>query len=186
MRPIARSRSPNRTPYGYRKDQRYFADNVFREIDRPGEWYLDRRAERSIGFRQGVNPGNGGLRVSVLAEPFVVLENVSHVMLLGLTIQEGRGDGIHMQGGTNCLIAGCTLRRLGGDAVVVRSGRHHGIFGWAMTRWAAARSACMAEIARPSRRGTLCRELHGVGRLAAETDVHAGRATGRLRQPSGP
>ena len=43
-RPPARSRW--RRPYsqyGYRKDQRYFAVNVFCELDRPGEWYLDRR-----------------------------------------------------------------------------------------------------------------------------------------------
>jgi hypothetical protein len=29
--------------YGYRKNQRYYAVNVLRELDQPGEWYLDRR-----------------------------------------------------------------------------------------------------------------------------------------------
>jgi hypothetical protein len=37
-----------------------------------------------------------------------------------------------MSGGTGGLVAGCTLRRLGGDAVVVRGGHGHGIFGCAM------------------------------------------------------
>jgi hypothetical protein len=68
----------------------------------------------------------------VLAEPFVVMENVEHVVLLGLTFQEGRGDAVHVRGGAECLVAGCTLRQLGGDGVVIEGGRHHGIFGCAM------------------------------------------------------
>ena len=120
--------------YGYRKDQRYYAVNVFRELDQPGEWYLDRRTGKVYWLPpNGVNPGKAACVLSVLAEPFVVMENASHVVLLGLTMQEGRGDGIHVQGGTNCLIASCTLRRLGGDAVIIEGGHHHGVFGSVMT-----------------------------------------------------
>jgi hypothetical protein len=53
-------------------------------------------------------------------------------MLLGLTLQEGRGDGIHIRGGANCLAAGCTVRQLGGDAIVIEGGQNHGIFGCTM------------------------------------------------------
>ncbi|MCX6927994.1 MAG: right-handed parallel beta-helix repeat-containing protein, partial [Verrucomicrobia bacterium] len=116
--------------YGYRKDQRYYAVNVFRELDQPGEWYLDRRAGRIFWLPpKGIDPGETTCVLSVLTEPFVVMKNVNHVLLVGLTLQESRGDGIQIQGGTNCLVARCTLRRLGGDAVTIEGGHHHGVFG---------------------------------------------------------
>jgi hypothetical protein len=68
----------------------------------------------------------------VFDQPFVAMDGAEHVLLLGLTLQEGRGDGIHIRGGADCLIAGCTIRRLGGDAIVVEGGQHHGIFGCTM------------------------------------------------------
>lgn len=116
--------------YGYRKDQRYYAVNVLRELDRPGEWYLDRRSGR-IYWLPPANLERAGANtvLSLCEDPLVTLDNVSHVILLGLTFQEGRGDGIQVQGGANCLVAGCTLRRFGGDAAVVQGGHQHGVFG---------------------------------------------------------
>ncbi|MHB8952342.1 MAG: right-handed parallel beta-helix repeat-containing protein [Pirellulaceae bacterium] len=119
--------------YGYRKGQRYRAVNVLRELDSPGEWYLDRRS----GMLYWLPPeGDAALQatatVSVFARPFVRLENTEHVILAGLVIEDGRGDGIHVRGGSHCVIAGCTLRRLGGDAIVVQGGRQHMVFGCTM------------------------------------------------------
>jgi len=122
--------SPPYSNYGYRKDQRYYAVNVFRELDHPGEWYLDRRT----GMIYWLPPEGprGETVLSVFDEPFIALNEVEHVTLLGLTLQEGRGDGIHIRGGSDCLLAGCTMRRFGGDAIVVRGGKHHSLFGCMM------------------------------------------------------
>ncbi len=119
--------------YGYRKGQRYRAVNVLRELDRAGEWYLDRRS----GMLYWLPPAGDGwtqsvATVSVMVRPFVRLENVEHVILAGLVIEDGRGDGIHVHGGASCVVAGCTLRRLGGDAVVVQGGQRHTVFGCTM------------------------------------------------------
>ncbi|MHC4520787.1 MAG: right-handed parallel beta-helix repeat-containing protein, partial [Planctomycetota bacterium] len=119
--------------YGYRKDQRYFAVNVLRELDRPGEWYLDRRTSVAYWLPpHDVDLATGATVLSVFKDPHVVMENVEHVIFQGFTFQDSRGDGIHIQGGANNLIAGCTFRRLGGDAVNVKGGRHHGVFGCTM------------------------------------------------------
>jgi Right handed beta helix region len=116
--------------YGYRRDQRYYAVNVLRELDRPGEWYLDRSGGKIYWLPpEGSNSAKDATVLSVCEQPFFVLENVSHVLLLGLTLQEGRGDAIHVHGGGDCLVAGCTLQRFGGDALVIQGGRHHGVFG---------------------------------------------------------
>ncbi len=119
--------------YGYRQGQRYRAVNVLCELDRPGEWYLDRRN----GMLYWLPPEGDGWKhaaatVSVLARPFVQLENAEHVILAGLVIEDGRGDGIHVRGGADCVLAGCTLRRLGGDGIVVQGGQRHTVFGCTM------------------------------------------------------
>jgi len=119
--------------YGYRKDQRYYAANLFREIDSPGEWYLDRRTGVLYWLPpQGVEASKAETILSVADRPFITMTDVSHVTILGLTFQEARGDGIHIRGGANCLVAGSTIQRLGGDAIVVEGGQRHGVFGCTM------------------------------------------------------
>ena len=125
--------SPPYSHYGYRNDQRYYAVNVFGELDHPGEWYLDRRTGMIYWLPPvGIEGQKAETVLSVFDEPFIVLSEVEHVTLLGLTLQEGRGDGIHIRGGADCLVAGCTVRRFGGDAIVVRGGKRHSIFGCMM------------------------------------------------------
>jgi len=125
--------SPPYSNYGYRKDQRYYAVNVFRELDRPGEWYLSRQSGVIYWLPpDGIEWSKAQTILSVFDQPFVAMSEVEHVMFLGLTLQEGRGDGIHIRGGADCLVAGCTIRQFGGDAIVVEGGQHHGVFGCTM------------------------------------------------------
>jgi len=125
--------APPYSQYGYRKGQRYYAVNLFRELDQPSEWYLDRRTGLVYWLPpDGVDPAKATSTLSVLAKPFLAMEGVEHVVLLGLSFQDGRGDGIEVKGGSDCRVAGCTLRRLGGDAIVVAGGLRHGIFGCTM------------------------------------------------------
>ncbi len=56
-RVIALSAKPEHT-YGYRKGQWYYAYNLLSELDRPGEWYLD----RADGHPLFLAAGAGGAR----------------------------------------------------------------------------------------------------------------------------
>jgi hypothetical protein len=47
-------------------------------------------------------------------------------------LELGQTTGIHVQDGEHCLIAGCTLRNLGGDAVLIDGGRGHGLLSCEM------------------------------------------------------
>ena len=105
-------------PYEYRDNWRRDVNyDEYVQIKEEVAWKLIRKAETVL---------------SVFDEPFVVFNDVEHVVLLGLAFEEGRGDGIYVQGGCDCLVAGCMLRRFGGDAIVVRGGQRHGIFGCTM------------------------------------------------------
>ena len=119
--------------YGYRKDQRYYALNVFRELDAEGEWYLDRRTAMAYWLApEEIEVSKAETVLSVFDQPFIMMTDVEHVILRGLTLQEGRGNGIHIRGGADCMVANCTIQRLGGDAIVVEGGQRHGIFGCIM------------------------------------------------------
>ena len=114
--------------YGYSKGQHYYYLNILEELDSPGEFYLDR--DTGILYFWPPSPiEEGRAMVSVLEEPLVVMENVSHVTLRGFTFECSRGHGITITGGTGGLVAGCTLRNLGNHAVVVEGGTEHGVVG---------------------------------------------------------
>ncbi len=112
----------------------YYVLNLLEELDAPGEMYLD-RSSGILYFYPPEAPGDKRspedtlLEVSMLAEPFVQMEEVSHVRLEHVTMELGRADGVTVRGGSNCLLAGCTIRKLAGTAVIVAGGARHGLFG---------------------------------------------------------
>jgi hypothetical protein len=122
--------TPPYSNYGYRRDQRFYALNLFSEIDQPGEWYLDRNARKIYWLPPAeVELQKSQVSISVLSKPFLTLKQTSHVLIEGLVFQGNRGDAIRVEGGADCLVAGCAIRQCGGDGIVVKGGVHHGVFG---------------------------------------------------------
>jgi hypothetical protein len=110
--------------YGYRKGQRWCAVNLLAEIDRPGEWYLDRGSGLLYLYPAG-DLSKARIEVSVLDKPAVELKGASHVAFEGLAWENGRGDAVIVQDGESVLLAGCTVRQFGGNGVEVRGGARH-------------------------------------------------------------
>ncbi len=116
------------TSYGFRQGMPFYVFNLLEELERPGEWFLDRTA----GILYLYPPhdlAEATIELPLLADPFVQMQEVHHVVLKGLVFELGRGGGAVIQGGSDVLLAGCTFRRLGANAVVVSGGRRHGVFG---------------------------------------------------------
>ena len=104
--------------YGVRSDQRYYYFNILEEIDSPGEWYLD----RDQGILYCYPPStldNASLQLSVLEEDQFSLQNVSYVTLEKLKLGITRSNSIVVRGGSHNTIAGCTIFRTGGKAVII-------------------------------------------------------------------
>jgi hypothetical protein len=112
--------------YGYRKGQPFYAVNALSELDQPGEWVLD-SARGRILFLPPADPAKSVIEVSAANFPFVELKNVAHAAFEGLTWELGGTDGVVISGGTNCLVAGCTIRRLAGNGVAISGGTGHGV-----------------------------------------------------------
>ncbi|MBN1541128.1 right-handed parallel beta-helix repeat-containing protein [candidate division KSB1 bacterium] len=92
--------------------QQYIALNLLEELDRPGEWYLDRKSGRLYLYPPN-DLSNSEIIVSELEEPILALENASNVTIRGVQFEATRGMGIYLEGGENNLIAGCRVRNIG-------------------------------------------------------------------------
>ena len=106
--------------YGYTKGQRFRFLNVLEELDRPGEWCIDR--ERGLIFFWPPIPlEQADVRVSMLDEPIMDIEGADHVVVRELDIELTRDRGIVIgHGSRDCLIAACRFRCLGGFAAWIQ------------------------------------------------------------------
>ncbi len=112
--------------YGYAPGQTYYYLNVLEELDQPGEWCLDRRSG-ILYFWPPASLEQGKVSVSLLNEPLVSPQEASYLTLQGFILENTRGNGVEIKGGSHNLIAGCTLRNLGNLAVAVQGGTQHGV-----------------------------------------------------------
>lgn len=100
--------------------QAYYALNLLEEIDRPGEYFLDRQSGILYFY-----PPIGSAReiaVSLLDEPMVCLEGASHVIFYDLTLEMARGMGVYIERGEGCIVGGCEIRNLGTVGVCIGRG----------------------------------------------------------------
>lgn len=112
--------------YGYRKGQWFYAFNLLAELDRPGEWYLDRAG--AILYFWPPTPLAAGRAVVSITPALVTLKGASHVTFRGLTFEACRGTALELSGGSYNRVVGCTIRNTGRDAVSL-SGRESGVVG---------------------------------------------------------
>lgn len=112
--------------YGYRAGQPFRAVNLFCEIDVPGEWYLDRQ-RGVLYFYPPADPQQAVVELSVFDRPFVELSDAAYVRFERIIWELGCADAVKITGGSNCLLAGCEVRRCAGDGVVISGGHGHGL-----------------------------------------------------------
>lgn len=115
----ARTRSITIAPphhvYGYRAGQPFYAFNLLCELDRPGEWYLD----RDSGLLYFWPPAPLACNAAVLSvTPTVVsARGASHVTFRGLILEACRGNAVDANDVTDVWIEDCTIRNTGDYAV---------------------------------------------------------------------
>ena len=113
--------------YGYRKGQWFFGLNLLCEIDRPGEWMLDRETG-TLYFWPPSDIAAAKVEVS-LAPGLVTVNDSAHLTLQGLTFETARGTGVAISNGVSCRVTGCTFLNLENHGVTVFGGRECGVIG---------------------------------------------------------
>lgn len=99
----------------------WHAVNLLEEIDVPGEYYVDRETKK-VYFYPKKDITNSLIQISILADPMVVMENVSFVEFDGIVFENTRGTGVYIERGQNCVIRNSVFRNLGMVAVQIGQG----------------------------------------------------------------
>lgn len=108
---------------GFVDVRKFFVFNLLEEIDRPGEWFLDRDT-RILYLWPPSDVSTADITVSLHDEPLVVLDTVSNITLKNITFAYGKSSGIEINGGTANVIKDCVLRNLGGLSIVASGSDH--------------------------------------------------------------
>jgi len=106
----------------------YYAFNLLEEIDRPGEWYLDREAG-VLYLYPPHDLAKATVEIGMLSSPMITLDKVTDVRFEGLVLDLGRGHGIVATDCERCLVAGCTVSRMAGNGITIAGGRENTLLG---------------------------------------------------------
>ena len=122
--------------YGYKDSLRYYGLNLFCEMDKPGEWYLDRLTGLLYWYPpENIKPAEAEVRLTMFTAPYMIeLRNCSYITIKGLALQESRGSAVLISDGNNCKISDCRIERFGRDGIHIQEGSDHGISG-CLLRW---------------------------------------------------
>lgn len=116
--------------YEIRPGDRYVVCNLLEELDQPGEWCVDRAAGRLYFWPPKPLAGRE-VCVSVI-ESVVRMSGCAQVTVQGFTLECCTGNAVVLDGCTNVLLAGNTIRNTGGTGgcgVVVQGGRGTAVVG---------------------------------------------------------
>ena len=123
--------------YGYRKGQWFYVYNLLSELDRPGEWYLD-RSKGALYFWPPAPLTSNQAVVSILPR-LVNIQNAAHVRVEGLTLEAASGlangpgelynAAIAISESTNVVVANCQIRNCGSWGVIIKGGSSDQVVG---------------------------------------------------------
>jgi hypothetical protein len=107
---------------------KYHVFNLLEELDRPGEWFLNRQTG-ILYFHPPSDPAHATVEIGMLTEPMFSMASVAHVRIEGLVFDLSRASGMLIRDSEHCLLAGCTLKRFAGNGITMTGGHENGIFG---------------------------------------------------------
>jgi hypothetical protein len=117
------------------KGDRFFVENVFEELDAPGEWYYD-GADHALYFWPPDDGQSFTGSVSIpTADSLVVFDGARHIVLSGLTLRYCNKSAVVIKNSEHISIAGCTISDAGEKAVeILPASRHNKIISNDITR----------------------------------------------------
>ena len=104
--------------------RRFRAINLLEELDRPGEYFLDRNTGR-LYFWPPKPLAGSEVFLSTLRTPLVSMTDASFVAIEGCVLEMGCHQGVSIAGGRENRVSGCVIRNLGHDGIAIEGGEKH-------------------------------------------------------------
>jgi len=117
---IGPSKSWNKHP------RRFYAENVFEELDRPGEWWLDREGRRLFLYPPSEDLSKSRVMLTTLTDPILTIDGAKHVGVAGLTFDGSMSTGIEVRRCEDVELRNLTVRNMTRSGVRIE-GRRCGI-----------------------------------------------------------
>ncbi len=119
--------------YPIRPGDRYYVQNVFEELDAPGEWYLDKKSA-TLYFWPPKKVRAQAVEVLVPTTRTIldVGEGAHHLTIRGLRFQCCEGTAVEFKNASDCLFAGNKVTDVGdyhGSGVGINGGFNNGVAG---------------------------------------------------------
>ena len=104
--------------WGYRKGRPWYGYNILRELDAPGEYYIDRRIGRLYFWPP---KGNSAAEAELtMSEGVFAFDGVENVSLSGFVLENCRGVAFAARDCKNVEMTACVLRNVGGWAAEMK------------------------------------------------------------------
>jgi len=104
--------------------RRYYAANLLEELDRAGEYFIDRQA--GVLYFWPPAPLDGArIVLSTLKAPVIAVRDATGLILRGFVVEASLGNGIEVTGGSNVRLQACEVRNLRELGITVSGGAGH-------------------------------------------------------------
>lgn len=117
--------------YAIRPLDRYYVQNLFEELDAPGEWYLDNQ-DWTLYFWPPQPLAGKPVYVPTMRTILDIGPGTKDVTFRGFTFECCEGNAITLKNTTNCVIAASSIRNVGdyhGSGINISGGFSNGVVG---------------------------------------------------------
>ena len=109
--------TPRVSWHGYRKGRRYYAANLFCELNKEGKWAVD-PVKPILYFWQPKCFDNTKVKVILNGNDFIfVLHNANYINFENLILENSIHSSIRVNACTSNTITGCIIRNIGGNGI---------------------------------------------------------------------
>lgn len=119
--------NPESHAFGFQKDQEFFAFNAIGEIDRPGEWAVDRAARR-VYLWPAADPATAPVSLAV-QDHLIAVTDCAHLRFEDLVLEHTVGVVATVTNSSNVSFTGSVLRHTGSWGVVIDGGHDCSVIG---------------------------------------------------------
>ena len=153
-------------PWHKKSKRQFYAIHVFEELDRPGEYYLDRKANK-LYFWPPSPLGDTPVRLTLCRKPLLKAVGVANLVLRDLVLENGCGWAVQLSGCSNTRVENCVVRNMGLGGISSHGGHDNHIVGCEVTRTgsrAVSMSAGDRKSLTPGSCSVVGNHLHHLGR----------------------